>query len=465
MNQHAAAVAEASDSTIARIAEYAVGLDFDDLPAAVVHDCKRRVIDTVGCGLGAFHEEPSRIARALAGRARCADAGAPVLGTDHRTLPELAAFANGVMMRYLDGNDTYPGGGGHPSDTLSAVLAVATSGRGDGRTLITALVLAYEIYHALFKSACMRDRGMDHVFYTCVAGAAGACKMLGLDRRKTEHALALAVTPNLPLEVTRRGKLSMWKGCAAGNASRNGVFAALLAAAGMTGPERAVEGAHGLFELIGPFRLPPLTAGGDRYRITEANLKYFLSEYHSQAPIAAALELRATVQPDEIEAVTVYTYWFAWSEIGNEPEKWRPTTRETADHSLPFIIAAVLLDGGFSDRIFAPERLTDARVHAIADRITVEEDPELTQRFPEYISTRIELTTKDGTVHTARMDYPRGHHRNPMTDGEVAAKFGAIAGRAITGQQAAQALDFMWALEDAPDAARIFELTLVKDAA
>src|SRR3954466_9295447 len=190
------------------------------------------------------------------------------------------------MFRYLDGNDTYPGGGGHPSDTLAAVLAMAQARNADGATAITAAVLAYEIYLALFRAKVMRESGMDHAFYTAVATAVASAKIMDLTRDQIAEAVALAVTPNLALEVTRRGKLSMWKGCAAANGARNGVFAALLAADGMTGPDQVIDGGHGLREPVGKFELPPLAPRAGPYRLSQSNIKGFLSEYHSQAPIA-----------------------------------------------------------------------------------------------------------------------------------------------------------------------------------
>lgn len=443
------------DSTIGRIADYAIALRFTDLPPAVVHDCTRRVIDTLGCGLGAFTSPPSRIARAMALRVS-APAGATVLGTDQRSLPELATFANGVTMRYLDGNDTFPGGGGHPSDSIAPLLAVADATGADGKAVITAITLAYEIIHNLFHSVCIRDKGWDHVLYTTIASAVGAAKVLCLDRAQMVNAISLAVTPNLPLEVTRRGHLSMWKGCAAANATRNSVFAALLAAEGLTGPDNAIQGTNGLWHKIGKFELAPFTTPGQPYRITEANLKCFLSEYHSQSPITAALQLHPQVDFDQIDAVTVFTYWFTLSEIGGEPEKWHPTTRESADHSLPYIIAAVLIDGSFSDEIFSPARLRDSRIHRLADKISIKEDVEFTKRFPTAIPCRIEITTKSGQQITATVDYPRGHVKNPMTDDEVNAKFCSLAGRVLSRSELNRALDRLWNLEQAPDLSDIF---------
>ena len=344
-------------------------------------ECKRRIVDTVGCALGAFDEPPSRIARALAERVSV-PGGARVLGTGQRALPELAAFANGVMARYLDGNDVFPGGGGHPSDVISAVLAAADVAGADGPAVITGIVLGYEIYGTLFRAACMRDHGLDHVFYTAVGSAVGAAKVLGLDRDRIAQAVALGVTPNLALHATRRGELSMWKGAAAGNAARNGVFAALLAAAGMTGPEKPIDGSDGVRELLGTFELGEFGGDGRPFQLPRADFKYFLSEFHSQSPITAAIELRQQIAAEDIESVIVHTYHFTWSEIGSGPEKWHPTTRESADHSLPYILAAVLIDGRFSDDIFSEARIRDARIHEMASRIAIKEDKDYSRQFP-----------------------------------------------------------------------------------
>ncbi|MEK7947389.1 MmgE/PrpD family protein [Pigmentiphaga sp. YJ18] len=434
------------DTSISRLADFAAGLRFEHLAASVVHDCKRRLIDALGCGLAACDAPPSRIARRLAARVDLPD-GVPVLGTRRRTLPELAAFANGVMIRYLDGNDTFPGGGGHPSDVMAAVLAAAQEAKADGRAAITAIVAAYEVYAALFRAVNMRERGLDHVFYTAVAGAAGACNVMGLDAGRTAQAIALAVTPNLALEATRRGALSEWKGCAAGNAARNGLFAALLAREGLTGPEQAIEGAHGLRELVGGFELPDLAARGADFRIGQAHLKRFLAEFHAQSPITAALELARKVSHADIARITLHTYHFAWSEVGHEPEKWRPTTRETADHSLPYMISAALIDGDFSDAVFEPERLADERIHALAARLTVEEDLDLSARFPAFVPCRLEIVTHGGMRHVATVDYPRGHAANPMDDAEVEGKFLRLAGRRLDEASARRALDMLWRLD------------------
>lgn len=434
------------DATIERVVDYTQALRFESLTQHAVHEAKRRVIDTLGCALGGFDATPCKIARNIAARVK-SDSGARILGTSHRTLPELAAFSNGVMARYLDGNDTFPGGGGHPSDTIAPLLAMAESTGADGKTLISAIVLAYEVYHAFFHGACLRDHGMDHVLYTAVGSAVGAGKLLGLGEREMAQAISLAVTPNLALHATRRGNLSMWKGVAAGNAARNGVFAALLAAEGMTGPENAIEGSHGLRELVGAFQLGELAEPNGKLKITQSNLKCFLSEYHSQSPITAALELCANVRCEDIESIVIRTYWFAWHEIGSEPEKWHPTTRESADHSLPFIISAVLTYGAFSDAIFSEQCIRDPKIHALADKLSVTEDPEFTRRFPSATPCRMEIRTRRGDVKLAAVEYPRGHFKNPMSDEEVETKFLALAGRLLPAGPLQSGLKRLWNID------------------
>jgi 2-methylcitrate dehydratase len=441
---------------IERIAEYASTLRFTDLPADAVRHCKRCLVDTAGLALGAFHAEPSRIARRMAARTSAAP-GARIFGTAHRALPELAAFANGVMARYFDGNDVYVGGGGHPSDMMAAVLAAADASGADGRSIVAAIAVAYEVYYGLWQATQMRDKGMDNVYYTAVGGAVGAGRILGLDRARIAEAARLAAAPNIAVDATRYGALSMWKGCAGGNAARNGLFAALLAQAGMTGPEKVFEGEHGLEKLVGPFTLAPFAGGGRPFRITEVQIKCFLSEGHSLSPITAALQLRRDVAPEDIESVTIHTYKFAREVIGSGTEKWRPDTRETADHSMPYIIAAVLIDGAFSDGIFSAARLRDPELHRMIDRIEVKEDPAYTRVAKEKLPCRIEIRTRGGAVKTASVDYPRGHHRNPMSDEEVNAKYRGLAQRVLPEQAAGRLLEALWRIDTAPNLDAVFE--------
>lgn len=175
-----------------------------------------------------------------------------------------------------------------------------------------------------------------------------------------------------------------------------------------------------------------------------------------------ALELHRAIAGGTIRAITIHTYWFTFSEIGNEPEKWHPTTRETADHSLPFIIAAVLLDGAFSDAIFSDERLVDPRIHALADRVVVKEDKAFSARAPAELPCRIEIELENGSQHRAEGCWPLGHFRRPMTTAQVEAKFTALATRVLPAPSAAKALDWLRALERQPSLDGLFDAVCIR---
>lgn len=433
------------DAILTRFAEAVAGFgSAATLADAVRHDAVRRVLDTVGSGLVAFDHPAVRAGRALALRST-ESSGATLLGTAHRAPPEMAAFVNATAGRAMEGNDAYPGGGGHPSDAILPLLGLAESLEADGEALLGAVWIAYQVHFALFRDLKLRDGGLDHVLYTAVATAAGAARLLGLDARTTREALALALTPNLALHATRVGELSMWKGAAAGNAGRAGIFAARLAAAGMTGPERPMDGHHGLLELIGEPAVGPVFASPDPM-LARAAHKFLLSEYHAQGPMLATLELRPRLQFEDIAGIEVFTYHFTWSEIGSGAEKWNPTTPEAADHSLPWMIAGVLVDGAFSDALFAPERLGDPRIRALMPRIRVTEDAALTAIFPRAYPCRVAITLTDGRVLQAEVPNPPGHPDNPMSDAQMSAKFLALAGRVLPAARAEAALGWLWNL-------------------
>jgi 2-methylcitrate dehydratase len=449
------------DATIGRTVDFALATDFGGLPEAVVHECKRRLIDTLGCAVAGFDDVPSRIARLIALKGEI-ERGASILGTARRTLPELACFANGVAARCMDGNDCFPGGGGHPSGVIAPVLAAGQVAGVDGQTLITAIVIGYDVHYRLWQACRVLRKGFDHPFYSAVAAAAAAAKVLGLDRTAFANAIAIAVTPNLPFAVTRRGALSMWKGCAEAHAARNGLFAAELAGAGMTGPALAIDGAMAVRELFGPFELAAFPNEGGTHAILCADMKFYLTEFHSQGPIFAALKLRRDLDPDAITAIDIRTYEFAYREIGSGTEKWRPLTRDTADHSMPYIVAATLIDGAFSDAVFAAERLTDPKILALADKISISEDPQFNRDFPGKFRCRVDIATRGGRTLTAGVDYPHGHHLDPMTDAEIEAKFRDLAGRKLANDKVDAALTALWAFDNAPSANEIFEIANVE---
>src|SRR5437868_7537016 len=327
------------------LANYACSLGFSDLAPEVLHEVKRRVIDSFGCALGAWDEEPCVIARKVASEFSAKN-GSTIIGPDHKTPPDWTAFANGCAIRYFDYNDTYlskePA---HPSDNISAALAVAESVGAAGPELITAIALAYEVQCCFCDAASIRARGWDHVTYGTFSTALACAHLMRLDPENTRHAVNIAGVAGAAMRQARVGELSHWKGVAFANAARHGVFSALLARAGMTGPGPIFEGQMGFEKQLGvslgnvaeKFTVPfAHNDEGPASMILRTSIKFWPAEYHSQSAIEAALFLRKQIdQLAEVKSVTIESHDAAVDIIGSEPEKWRPATRETADHSLP----------------------------------------------------------------------------------------------------------------------------------
>jgi 2-methylcitrate dehydratase len=446
-----------------RLAHYATNLSIERLDAKTVHEVKRRLIDSFACALGAWDAHAPQVARAICRRVS-SEPAATYLGGKRKTLPALAAFCNGILFRYLDFNDTYlslePA---HPSDNLAAVLAAGEAAGRSGKEIITATVLAYEIQCRFCDAASIRKHGWDHVTYGAFSTSAAAAKLFGLDADRIVQALNLAGTPNVTLRQTRAGELSEWKGCAFANASRNGVFAAMLAAEGLTGPAPIFEGEMGFFEQVsGPFQPAKLggeVAGDHDFMINKTSIKFWPAEYHSQSAIHAALEMRKPV-PDttQIKSLDIYSFDAAVDIIGKDPEKWHPKTRETADHSLPYCTAVALVDGDVTLESFSDKRLRDENLLALVAKIKVHRDAALTARYPRGIPNRLELALNDGTKYTAENEFPRGHDQNPMTDTEVEAKFHRMAAGRLDAAQEKKILDLCWHLDDLPNVSELLGL-------
>src|SRR5205085_12389137 len=234
-----------------QLADYACALRFEDLSKDVVHEVKRRVIDSLGCALGAWNEEPCAIARKVASDFS-AKQGSTIIGTKHKAPPDWSAFANGCCIRYFDYNDTYlskePA---HPSDNIAAALAVAESVGASGRDVITAIALAYEVQCRFCDAASIRARGWDHPTYGSFSTALAAAMLMELDPEKTRHAVNIAGVAGMGMRQSRVGELSHWKGVAFAHAARHGVYSALLARAGMTGPAPIFEGQMGFEKELG----------------------------------------------------------------------------------------------------------------------------------------------------------------------------------------------------------------------
>lgn len=441
-----------------KLADWTRKLKFSDLTDDAVHECKRRFIDSLGTALGAFNSKPAAIARQFAAAVPIKKGGAVVLGTKHRTTPDLAAFANGAAIRYLDYNDTYlskePA---HPSDNIAATLAVAQAANATGKDLILATVIAYEIQCRLCDAASLRAHGWDHVTYGAFSAALGAGKLWGLKADQLVHAQGLAGVCNIATRQTRTGQISMWKACAFSNAARNAVFAANLARQGFTGPHEIFEGPKGVFKMLTKTAFDVELGSKDAgYMINKTYIKFWPAEYHAQSSIDAALQIRREFMADgrswkDIDRMEMESFEAAVSIIGSEKEKWRPTSRETADHSMGYMTVAALIDGDVTLETFQPKRFTNEKYLNLLDRTTIREADDLNAGYPDGIPNRVRVFMKDGKVYEKTVKYPRGHAGNPMTDEEVESKFHTLADGVIPGKMQRKLLTSMWALHKTKD--------------
>ncbi|RMH37378.1 MAG: MmgE/PrpD family protein [Nitrospirae bacterium] len=447
-----------------RLADYAARLTFRRLPEAVIHEVKRRLLDSVACAFGAWSAQPSRIARALASSVPLRH-GATIWGTRTRTTPDLAAFANGTLVRYLDYNDTYlskePA---HPSDNIPACLAVAEFLRASGPRFIEAVVLAYEIQCRLCDAAALRPRGWDHVTYGAFSTVLSTAKLLRLSRAKTIHAVNLAGITAAALRQTRVGEVSLWKACAFANAARNGIFAALIARQGMSGPAAMFEGEKGFMQIVsGPFDLPAF--GGEPgipFRILDTFIKAYPVEYHAQSAVEAALDIRRQVlaargrfDSTAVQSIVVGSFDVAIEIIGRDPEKWHPQTRETADHSLPFCVATALAYGTVTPRSFSPTRLKDRSLRDLIQKVRVVEVPDFSDRYPRSMPTRLQVTLADGGVFETQVDVALGHSMRPMSDQDVEAKLYALTEGRLKDSEVARILRTVWKVDQLDDVSKL----------
>jgi 2-methylcitrate dehydratase len=440
------------DHTTERLVDFAEDMSYAALPAGTIHECKRRVVDTIGSALGAFNHPVSEMARVFALRSK-SEQSASLWGTRDKVTLEGAAFANGVMVRSLDISDTYLGlSRGHPSDMISGIIAVAEHARAGGKDIINAITLAYDIYCSFCQLDDWNAKGWDQPLYGVLGCVLGAGKLLDLDHDQMGHAVALALAPNLALAQSRRGHLSAWKGCAGANGSRNAVFAALLAKDGFTGPTAVFEGDGGLWQVLG--KQPWLFPQG-QHLIGETHTKSLPICYHGQSAVLGAFQLRDRVRIDQVEEVRVDSYRNAFLMMGGEPSRWSPTTRETADHSLPYVVACALLDGKVNDASFSEARMNDAAIRALMKKITIFEDEALTALYPESAPARVSVRHTGGEALSIDVRYPKGHARNPMSDAEIDEKFGYFVQPLLGKKRSQRVLATLWDFENVADVSAV----------
>ena len=438
------------DAVTDAIARYAVDLSHDDLTATAIHGMKARLVDSIGCALGGFNGEPVQIARKVA-TATHGKPAARVFFSGELTTIETAAFANGLMVRYLDFNDTYIAReGGHPSDVIAGTLAVADANHLSGRDAMLAMIAAFETVCALSESERLSARAIDHSMHVAVGTAVGASRAMGLDFERTAHAISMAVVSNVSLKVAREGHLSMWKAGSAANASRNGVFSARLASMGMTGPDEPFLSSGGIAGVLGEETQVPTFGGhGQPFHTDRTSIKFFPAQYTAQASIWAALELRTQLDGGTPDEIVVYTYRTAVASSA-DPAKWQVTNRETADHSVPYLVAVALLDGEVTPAQFASARIADPAVAALMQRVRVEEDEAMTKAFPATHAARIEASVGQQR-YKVLVPNAKGHEKNPASDDEIEQKFRVLARDVASPAQADAMLARLWSFDSEPD--------------
>jgi len=448
------------DATTELLSTYVHDLDLQRLDAAAAHEAVRSLVDAVACALGGFPSEPATIARRLAGRAT-GDPGAGVIGIGRDTVPELAAFANAVMVRYLDCNDVYfsdRGNGAHPSDMIPAVLAGAQAAGADGPAVLTGIVAAYEVLTWLCDAAPFVNLGgWDYGTFTVVGAACGAGKAMGLDRNELANAVSLAAVSNVALGAVRLGALSMWKGAASAHATKAGLFAAQLAAEGMTGPAEPFDGPAGVWEKLAgtPVDAADHPIGEAPAGICRTSRKRFPCQSHTQGPIGVTLAVRPDVDdPADVTAVRLWTYGTAVT-YGASPARWDPTTRETADHSIPYLVATALVDGDITPASFGPDQLSRPDTRRLLSVMSVDEDKAYSGRFPDDEPCRIEVDLASGRTLGAELVHPLGHRANPLTDRQIDDKLHRLA-PALPDDRRRRALDVLWGLDTLADVDDLF---------
>jgi 2-methylcitrate dehydratase len=409
-----------------QLAKFVTQASYDDLSAAARLQLKIRVLDALGCAMGALAGEPIRLIRQ-----QIDDFG----GGNHCTLigggqaaPDRAAFYNGALVRYLDFNDSYlaPGETCHPSDNVGAMLAAAEYANCHGRDFLTALAVAYQVQCRLSDVAPVRAKGFDHTTQGSYAVAAGASRALGLNQAQTANAIAISGTAFNALRVTRTGALSHWKGLAYPNTAFGCIHATFLAMRGLTGPPEVFEGNKGFMDAIaGRFEID--WSQEDLERVTRTILKKYNAEIHSQSALEGILELKQEegFRADEVERIELDIFDVAYHIIGGgeEGDKTLVRTKEEADHSLPYMLAVAILDDQVTPAQYRPERIQRQDVQTLLRKASVRPQPAYSQRFPDEMPSRISVTLQDGrTLTKEKRDY-EGFHTRPMRWETVVQKF------------------------------------------
>ena len=378
-----------------------------------------------------------------------------------------ASFVNALMIRAMDYNDIYwKQDPSHPSDIFPAAIAGCERAGSGGKELLVGLVLGHELEMRFceFGFPGVEERGWHHATLTAFVSPVVAGRAMHLSWEQIQNAIGISGVRHVTLGSVSAGDLTMIKNTADPLATQSGVFAALLAEQGYTGPAHLIEGKEGFVHCFGPgWKLDILTDGlGDSWRILQCGMKAFPTEALTHAPISAVIDVIKTndLKPEQISKVTIHTLARA-ADILSDPSKYDPRTRETADHSLPFVIAVAIADRQVTPASFTPEKIMDPKIRAQLKKVELVGDPEIDKVFPALQRTIVKIATTDGRLLTKQLEYPKGDPRNPLTDREVEEKFASLADGVLSASAQQKLKDAIWNLDKVKSVKDFMALTKV----
>ncbi len=436
----------------ATMCQWAAGVTFDQLSKEAVHQAKRFFLDSIACALGGFQQHDVAIALGVLDEV-AAPGPATLIGSGKKMDVVHAAFANALMIRCMDYNDVYwKQDPCHPSDIFPAAMACAERAHSNGEELIVGLVLGHEFEQRLCEAAFpgIRERGWHHATLTAFASPIVAGRMLHLPWDQIQHAVGISASARCTLGAVAAGILTMMKNTADPMATESGVLAALLAQKGYTGPDHVIDGKEGLVDVLGrEWRLNVLTEGlGESWRITQCGMKFFPTEALTHTPISAVLDLvhANDLVPDAVREIRIRTTARGVDILG-DANKYDPRSKETADHSLPYCIAAAIVEREVTPRQFTMEKIMDPAIRSQLRKIKIVADPEIESVFPEFQRSVANISLTDGRELSKSLDFPKGDYRNPLCDQEIQDKFHALAAPVMSKVARGRLLDAIWNLE------------------
>ena len=420
-----------------RWARFALELDYEKIPQKAINETKRFLLDSIGCAFAALNNKDTQAAyhyiQDLGGNKQ-----ATVIGWGTKANLPQSTLINSLLIRALDYNDIYwEQDPSHPSDIIPAILSTGEFKKKSGKDILLGIILAYELEMRLCQAAFpgVREIGWHHATLTQFVSPVVAGRMLDLDEEKIVAAIGISGSSHYTLGGVVAGHLTNMKNAADPFAVEAGVRAALLADKGYTGSVEVFEGKEGLFEVFGKIKWDKdiLIKGlGDSFLINQCGYKAFPTEALTHQPITAALEVMQEnqVNPQDIEEILVETTTRG-ADILSDPSKYKPATKETADHSLPYCIAVAVAKGNVLPSDFKEEALRDSLVWSLLDRIKVIANPEIDRLFPKIKRAIVTIKTSNGT-YKKQEDFAKGQPERPLSDEDVISKFKANSEKEIS---------------------------------